>query len=101
MARKTIYTIVEPEVAEKLAKGKTFSMNAAMKFLEDHKDEIKKNFTKWDIENDSDVSIMCKWQEEDTTQPKGFFNPANIGYREFTLEKDNTISYNRFPMREY
>jgi len=102
MARKTIYTVVEPEVAKKLANGKTFTLNSAMKFLEEIKDEIKKNFSKWDKENDADASIICKWEEEETTQPKGMFNPASIGYRTFRLDaEDNSISYNRFPQHEY
>lgn len=91
MARRNIYTPVHPDGFE----NQTFnSITAVHKFLVQHKKEIaKKNYGR--------AQLTCTWKEKDTSRPEGTFNPALIGYREFELEPNGTMSYSRFPMMEY
>ena len=92
---KTTYELVYPEI-KGIKKPEPFkSLSAVHKFLLENKAAIKKA-TSWGF-----ISITCAWVETDPKQPKGFFNPHKLGFREFSLEKNDTMSYSRFPMYEY
>ena len=96
MAKKTTYQIVYPD---KIAKKFTVpfkSINAIHKFLLENKGVVKKE--NGSIER---IGITTAWFEEDTSRPKDTFNPFQLGYRDFSLENDDSVSYSRFPMHEY
>lgn len=92
---KTTYELVWPEIKGIKKPAPFKSLKAVHQFLIENKTAIKKA-TKFGF-----ISITCTWVEEDPKRPKSMFNPYKLGYREFSLEKNDTMSYSRFPMYEY